>query len=116
VLITRVVAEASRLCAAVGGEARTFAGLAGLGNLLVRSSPQSAEGSADFQYGIELGRGDRSRARPPEGALAALAGVRLARARGVRVPALDALAAVITGRLSPEAAAAAAGDSVALEE
>src|SRR4029078_4300687 len=37
VLITRAIAEASRLGQAVGGEARTFAGLAGLGNLLVRA-------------------------------------------------------------------------------
>ncbi|TMQ19515.1 MAG: hypothetical protein E6J90_18015 [Deltaproteobacteria bacterium] len=36
VLITRALAEASRLGVAAGAEARTFSGLAGLGNLLVR--------------------------------------------------------------------------------
>nr|MDQ3369118.1 NAD(P)-binding domain-containing protein [Myxococcota bacterium] len=38
VLITRAVAESSRLGIAAGAEPRTFAGLAGLGNMLVRGS------------------------------------------------------------------------------
>lgn len=116
ILITRAAAEASRLVTAVGGEARTFSGLAGLGNLLVRSSAEAGEGSADFLYGRELGRGDRSRERLPEGAHVALAAARLAERRKVRLPVLSAIARVVAGELAPAAAAAAAADSVALEE
>jgi len=38
VLVCRAVAEATRLIVAAGGVEKTFAGLAGLGNLLVRAS------------------------------------------------------------------------------
>ncbi len=116
VLLTRALAEASRLGAALGGEPRTFFGLSGLGNLLVRSSAESAGNSLDFQYGFELGRGDRSRDRLPEGAHAAVAGCRLAARHKVRLPVLEGIAAVIAGKVTPEAAAAAAGDTVAMEE
>lgn len=53
VVITRAVAEASRLGTAAGAESRTFAGLAGLGNLLVRSS----ERSEDYSLGWQLAAG-----------------------------------------------------------
>src|SRR3990167_5770848 len=45
VLITRAIAEASRLGAALGADPRTFSGLAGLGNILVRAG---SERSADY--------------------------------------------------------------------
>jgi glycerol-3-phosphate dehydrogenase (NAD(P)+) len=114
VLLTRAVAEASRLGEAVGASARTFFGLAGLGNLLVRQSAEPR--SAEFEYGVELARGDRSRTRLPEGARAAHAGVRLANKVGVYLPVLQAIAGVLDGRLEAPEAAAAAGDTVAMEE
>lgn len=98
VLITRTVAEASRLGAAAGAEARTFAGLAGLGNLLVRAA---GDRSADYVLGRRLAEGvvtaDGART---EGARAALAGAELARSLRVRVPVLQGVAAVLAGKAS----------------
>ena len=55
-LITRGLAEITRLGVAMGGEAATFAGLAGMGDLLATcTSPQSRNRTVGF----ELGRGRR---------------------------------------------------------
>jgi len=110
VLLTRAVAEASRLCHAAGGEARTFAGLAGLGNLLVRANDRSA----DYQLGRALAAGGKS--TPTEGSRAALAGTELATRLNVRMPVLVGVAAVIAGRATPRDAAALVADTVAVEE
>ena len=111
VLITRALAEASRLGEAEGATERTFSGVSGLGNVLVRSS---SDQSLDYALGKLLGVGQRvPEARYTEGARAALAGVRLATRRGIRMPVLSACAAVITGELTPREAAGAAGDTVA---
>jgi hypothetical protein len=94
VLVTRAVAEASRLGLAAGAEARTFAGLAGLGNLLVRAS---GDRSPDYLLGRRLADGvvtaDSART---EGARAALAGVELAKSLRVRMPVLQGIAAVLS--------------------
>jgi len=116
VLITRALAEASRLGVAAGAEARTFAGLAGLGNLLVRASDRSA----DYELGRRLAGGAApaavTDAARTEGARAALAGVELAGQLKVRMPVLQGLAAVLTGRLEPRQVANLIGDSVAESE
>lgn len=113
VLITRALAEASRLGVAAGAEARTFAGLAGLGNLLVRAS----ERSADYQLGQQLAAGTAGTgAAHTEGARAALAGVDLAARLRVRMPVLQGIAAVLAGRVEPRAVANLIGDSVAEAE
>lgn len=112
VLITRALAEASRLGVAAGAESRTFAGLAGLGNLLVRASDRSA----DYLRGRELaGRAVGDAART-EGERAALAGIELAGRLGVRVPVLQGIAGVISGRIGPSAVANLIGESVAEAE
>ena len=113
VLITRAVAEASRLGTAIGAEARTFAGLAGLGNLLVRAT----ERSADYELGRRLANGIvTADAQRTEGARAAIAGAELAAKLRVRAPVLTGVAAVLTGRAEPREAAALVGDTVAVEE
>jgi glycerol-3-phosphate dehydrogenase (NAD(P)+) len=113
VLITRAVAEASRLGVAAGAEARTFAGLAGLGNLLVRAT----ERSADYVLGRRLASGNVTAVTErTEGARAALAGIDLAGKLRVRMPVLQGLAAVLSGRLDPRAVANLIGDSVAEAE
>jgi glycerol-3-phosphate dehydrogenase (NAD(P)+) len=113
VLITRAVAEASRLGQASGAEARTFAGLAGLGNLLVRASNRSV----DYELGRRLAEGIVSAdAQRTEGARAAIAGAELAAKLRVRVPVLTGVAAVLSGRAEPREAAALVGDTVAVEE
>jgi glycerol-3-phosphate dehydrogenase (NAD(P)+) len=113
VLITRAVAEASRLGAAGGAQPRTFAGLAGLGNLLVRAT----ERSADYQLGRRLAEGvvtaDNQRT---EGARAAIAGAELAKQLRVRTPVLAGVAAVLSGKAEPRDTASLLGDSVATEE
>lgn len=117
VLITRVAAEAARLGAAAGTDPLTFYGLAGLGNLLVRSSPDSGERSKEYSLGLALGGGAAlSTLTLTEGARAAQAGKRMADRLGVRMPVLSALAGVIAGELSPMQAAAAAAETVALAE
>ena len=114
VLITRALAEASRLGEAAGAEARTFTGLAGLGNLLVRISSEHAQ---DYELGLALGRGQAPTAELlTEGARAALASVRLAQRLGIRMPVLAAMARVLDGSSSPRVAASALADSVAPEE
>ena len=114
VLVTRAVAEASRLGVAAGAEARTFAGLAGLGNLLVRASGDRSE---DYLLGRRIANGvisaDSART---EGARAALAGSELARSLRVRMPVLQGVAAVLAGKVEPREAAAMIGDTVAVEE
>ena len=114
VLITRAVAEASRLGVAAGAEARTFAGLAGLGNLLVRSV---GDRSGDYLLGRRLADGvvtaDSART---EGARAALAGIELAAKLRTRMPMLQGVAGVLSGKLEPKDAAKLIGDTVAVEE
>lgn len=112
VLVTRALAEASRLGEAAGAQPRTFTGLAGLGNLLVRTQTGQAR---DYLFGLALARG-QSPSLVSEGARAAVAGVRLAERLGVRVPLLRAIAAVLSGDLTPQEAASAVADTVASEE
>lgn len=119
VLITRVVAEAQRLVTALGGQARTFPGLAGLGNLLIRSAAGPSEHAPGYQFGRVLGRGERPEASParlPDSVRAVAAGVRLARRHRQRVPVLEAVARVVAGEVSAGQAAAALAEEVALEE
>lgn len=112
VFITRAVAEATRLLEATGGAARTFGGLAGLGNLLVRTGSLD---DPDYRLGRALADGALDHPRT-EGAHAAIAGLRLAERRRVRMPLLGGLAAVLAGRVSVADAARLAADTVAAEE
>lgn len=114
VLITRAVAEASRLGEIAGGQGKTMSGLAGLGNVLVRSGDAA---DPDYQLGRALAREEPlTPARLTEGARAALAGWRLASRRGVHMPLLRGLAAVLAGKASIRDAAKLAADTVAEEE
>ena len=113
VLITRALAEVSRLGVAAGAEARTFMGLAGLGNLLVRASDRSA----DYLLGRRLADGSVTPGSArTEGARAALAGIELAGKLGVRMPVLQGIAAVLAGRIAPQEVANLIGDTVAEAE
>jgi glycerol-3-phosphate dehydrogenase (NAD(P)+) len=106
VLMTRAVAEGTRLVVAAGAKERTFSGLAGLGNLLVRSASSSSDRSDDYRLGIEISRGEALSRKETEGSRAAVQAVRLAERLGVRARLLAAVAAVVHGGV-PVAQAAA---------
>lgn len=106
-LITRGLAETARLGAELGADPLTFAGLAGMGDLVATcASPLSRNRS----FGERLGRGETL-----DEALAALHGqvaegvkscrsvLDLAHRHGVEVPITAAVEAVCFGKLSPRA-------------
>ena len=103
-VITRGLAELTRLGTAMGGRPATFAGLTGLGDLVATCSSRY---SRNRHVGEELGRG-----RPLAGILAAMdqvaegvetAGVvvELARRNDVDAPLANEVHAVLSGRTSP---------------
>jgi glycerol-3-phosphate dehydrogenase (NAD(P)+) len=102
-LTARAFAELSRLVAAMGGRAETPTGLSGLGDLVLTATSRQ---SRNFSYGIALGEGRAPAADGPlvEGAATASVAVTLARAHGVELPIVEAVAAVIEGRLSIDVA------------
>jgi glycerol-3-phosphate dehydrogenase (NAD(P)+) len=116
VLMTRAVAEGTRVTVAAGAKERTFAGLAGLGNLLVRSAPTATDRSDDYRLGLEVARGDALTRKETEGSRAAVQGARLADRVGVRARLLGAVAAVVHGGVPVIQAAARLAEGAADEE
>jgi glycerol-3-phosphate dehydrogenase (NAD(P)+) len=102
-LVTRGLAELSRLALALGGRAETVAGLSGLGDLLLTCAGAS---SRNYSLGIELGRGRSldeilaARSGVTEGVATAPALVARAARAGSSVPICEAVAAVLTGRIT----------------
>ena len=92
-LITRGLAEMTRLARARGGRAETMMGLAGLGDLALTCASRS---SRNYSHGVALGAG-----RPPagnavvEGVPTSAALARLAGRHGVEMPIADAVAAIL---------------------
>ncbi|MBW3611307.1 MAG: NAD(P)-dependent glycerol-3-phosphate dehydrogenase [Actinobacteria bacterium] len=106
-IVTRGLAELTRLAVALGGDARTCAGLAGLGDLVVTCSSSK---SRNHQVGVALGRG-RALAEVlaelhmvAEGVEGARVVCELGAELGVEVPIAQQTAAVCAGRLEPAAA------------
>jgi len=101
-LTTRGFSELARLGRACGARAETMTGLSGLGDLILTcSSPQSR----NFALGLALGRGEL----PPPGKLAegeftAPVLIELAASQHVDMPVSTAVAAVLVGKLSIDAA------------
>lgn len=106
-LITRGLAETTRLGVALGGRAGTFTGLTGLGDLILTCT---GDLSRNRRIGLALGRGvDLQRAlaelgHVAEGVWSAPATVARAREAGVDMPITEVVCAVLDGGLSPEAA------------
>ncbi len=101
-LITRGLAEISRLGAALGADQHTFAGLAGMGDLVATcSSPQSRNRT----FGENLGRGmaladaAKSASQVTEGVKTAGPVLELARAHGVEMPITEVVVEVTQGRI-----------------
>jgi glycerol-3-phosphate dehydrogenase (NAD(P)+) len=98
-LISRGLAEMSRLVVAMGGKADTVSGLSGLGDLVLTATSHQ---SRNLRFGILLGQGGDPASFHGglvEGAYAASVASRLADGLGIEMPITDAVAAIIDGRL-----------------
>jgi glycerol-3-phosphate dehydrogenase (NAD(P)+) len=102
-LVTRGLAELSRLAVALGGRADTVSGLSGLGDLMLTCAGTA---SRNYSLGLALGRGETiaavmaHRDAVTEGVATAPALVARARARGVAMPICEAVAGVISGQIT----------------
>lgn len=96
-LIARAYAELARLIPALGGDAATLTGLAGLGDLTL--SCTSAQ-SRNYQHGIALGRGEPPPASLAEGVFTAPVAQALALRAGVDAPLIDAVNLLLSGGVS----------------
>ncbi|WP_270938472.1 NAD(P)H-dependent glycerol-3-phosphate dehydrogenase [Falsiroseomonas oryzae] len=102
-MVTRGLAELSRLTVALGGRAETAAGLSGLGDLLLTTT---GPGSRNTSLGVELARGASledamaSRVGVAEGVETAPAIVARAAEAGVELPICAAVAELLAGRMS----------------
>jgi glycerol-3-phosphate dehydrogenase (NAD(P)+) len=101
-LTTRAFSELARFGRALGARSETLTGLSGLGDLILTcSSPQSR----NFALGLALGRGENA---PPgklaEGEFTAPVLVELAASQNVEMPVSKAVAAILSGRITIDAA------------
>ena len=106
-LVTRSFAELARFGVALGGKLETLIGLSGLGDLVLTcGSPQSR----NMSLGVALGEGKSaeevlaSRHTVTEGVATADAMVEIAGARGIELPIAEAVHAVLSGRMTVDAA------------
>ncbi|MET9322014.1 NAD(P)H-dependent glycerol-3-phosphate dehydrogenase [Streptomyces sp. NPDC003038] len=109
-LITRGLAETTRLAVAMGGDPATLAGLAGLGDLVATcSSPLSRNRT----FGAHLGKGlsvqeaTAATRQTTEGVKSAEAILDLARVHGVEMPITEVISALLHQKVTLDQAAAA---------
>jgi glycerol-3-phosphate dehydrogenase (NAD(P)+) len=107
-LITRGLAEMTRLAVACGGRAETMAGLAGLGDLVLTCTGGL---SRNRSVGVELGRGRKlpeilagMHGMVAEGIFTTTAAVGLAKARSVEMPITEQMDAILHRHKSPREA------------
>jgi len=108
-LMTRGLHEIARLGVRLGGQAETFRGLAGMGDLVLTCTGQL---SRNRTVGERLGRGEPleqvlSGREVAEGVPTAKAAAALARREGVEMPITFAVEAILAERLSPKEAVTA---------
>jgi len=106
-LVTRGLAEMTRLAVALGGRRETLSGLAGVGDLILTAT---GELSRNRSVGVELGKGRElneilgSTRRVAEGVGSAAATLELARRAHVEMPITEQVHAVLTaGRVTRDA-------------
>jgi glycerol-3-phosphate dehydrogenase (NAD(P)+) len=101
-LTTRGFSELARLGRACGARSETLAGLSGLGDLILScSSPQSR----NLAFGIALGRGEPpNRDKLAEGEFTAPVLIELAASQNVDMPVSNAVAAILSGKITIDAA------------
>ncbi len=101
-LVTRGLAEMTRVAVALGGRRETLAGLAGLGDLILTST--GALSGIELGKGRELGEILSSTRMVAEGVGSAAAAIELARRAGVEMPITEQVHAVLTaGRATRDA-------------
>ena len=97
-IVTRGIAEASRLGAAIGAHPKTFWGLAGVGDLV---SCAASENHPNYAAGLHLARGGTISSRIIDETRALL---RLAESLDVELPLTQAVLAIATGASGPRLA------------
>ncbi|MXV44146.1 NAD(P)H-dependent glycerol-3-phosphate dehydrogenase [Saccharibacter sp. 17.LH.SD] len=106
-LITRALAELSRLVKVMGGQARTMYGLAGMGDLILTAT---GPGSRNYSLGIALGKGESldnilsGRSTVAEGVLTAPTLRKLGEKHGIDTPIITTITRLLSGELTPERA------------
>lgn len=108
-LITRGLAEMTRFGVALGAQAETFAGLTGLGDLVLTAT---GELSRNRRVGLEIGAGRKladilASGITAEGVRCARAALQRARALGVELPITEAVCAVLFDGVAPMTAVSA---------
>jgi glycerol-3-phosphate dehydrogenase (NAD(P)+) len=101
-LTTRGFSELARLGRACGARSETLAGLSGLGDLILSCSSLQ---SRNFAFGIALGRGEApDRGKLAEGEFTAPVLIELAASQNVDMPVSKAVAAILGGKVTIDAA------------
>lgn len=97
-LITRGLAETQRLGVAMGAQPETFAGLAGMGDLVATCSSRLSRNNTLGSYvgqGLSLSEATTATGGTAEGVTSCLSVLALARKHGVEMPISEAVAAVL---------------------
>lgn len=108
-LVTRALAELSRLGTALGGRRETFQGLSGIGDLMVTCFSRHSRNRA---VGERLGRGERladivaSMNMVAEGVPTTYSAHEVAQRHGIDTPIIAQMRALLDGTISPRAAMA----------
>jgi len=108
-LITRGLAEMARLGEVMGADPRTFAGLAGMGDLVATCISPLSRNRTFGQYlgqGMNFAQAREVTPQTAEGVTSCAPVLELARKHGVEMPITEVIAAVITGGLPVGDAAA----------
>jgi len=103
-LVTRGLAEMTRLGVALGARAETFMGLSGLGDLVLTATGNLSRNRTVgrlLAQGLPLAQILTELGHVAEGVVTAPMVLQRARAAGVEMPITEAVAAVIDGRLKP---------------
>lgn len=104
-LITRGLAEITRLAVALGAKPTTLAGLSGLGDLIMTSSDDQ---SRNRSVGLRLGRGETieeittSLGSVAEGVATAPLALKLAQERGIETPICEHVVLLLTRKITPQ--------------
>jgi glycerol-3-phosphate dehydrogenase (NAD(P)+) len=87
-LVTRGMAEISRLCLAKGGKLNTLMGLSGIGDIMLTCGSKT---SRNMSLGLALGRGEKKQHNLTEGVATAASVTELAGVMGIDMPICSAI-------------------------